>query len=520
MPLQPRRHNSRTEARISQGTTRAENAINDDVIQDDGKPETNLLDLIKCHLSWFFDANYYLASNPDLMNRLINPLDHYLTFGLIEGRRANEWFDEQIYIRLNPDVSTFPPGPTVHYLLHGIHEGRQVFEAQSPDGVVISYLRGMVADGDLVPNLDLNGLSAFIEDSFDAGYYRGLLGGSNTQISSLEHFLRIGRLQGFAPNRQVKLSQINRFLFPFQFSTCPFLEYFVRAHSAGGSLDLLRHELGRSSDFTYISGLSDTLNSLEYVQAVERTLDSSYPSKAPTAESENGLSVLIPVHRERAYLRRLLESLAPDAALISSIHVTRTPTNSEIFDEFPQFRFNLSDSNGLFSQNVESMMRQVETEYVLVCGSDIALQHGALSHLMNHRAPFVAVTPGIYNPLGELCETGNYWVNESLPSYVRKISLASMGRGDAVPIKLASFHCVLLRVADFLTAGGFREHAGPYWEDTVFWRRWNQRNFKLILAESACVVHDGSIAHGGLSTHRRAISLRSRCKLSANGSTL
>lgn len=75
--------------------------------------------------SGLFDAAFYLAEYPDVASSGCNPLQHYLNFGISEGRRPNPFFDTAFYLRQNPDVAASGINPLLHYLMHGFREGRQ-----------------------------------------------------------------------------------------------------------------------------------------------------------------------------------------------------------------------------------------------------------------------------------------------------------------------------------------------------------------------------------------------------------
>ena len=71
-----------------------------------------------------FDADFYLAVNPDVAKTGYDPLDHFLTWGWREGRDPNENFSLAHYLETNPDVAAAGVNPFVHYLAAGRAEGR------------------------------------------------------------------------------------------------------------------------------------------------------------------------------------------------------------------------------------------------------------------------------------------------------------------------------------------------------------------------------------------------------------
>ena len=80
-----------------------------------------------------FDADYYYNAYADLKSAIGNDqeklLQHFVVFGMQEGRRGNDEFDVKAYMENNPDlVQVF--GPTdyasyyLHYITYGKNEGR------------------------------------------------------------------------------------------------------------------------------------------------------------------------------------------------------------------------------------------------------------------------------------------------------------------------------------------------------------------------------------------------------------
>ncbi len=72
-----------------------------------------------------FDTRYYLAANPDVAARGENPLFHFIRQGAAEGRNPNPLFDTAFYLQRNPDVAAAGVNPLAHYLSSGAREGRK-----------------------------------------------------------------------------------------------------------------------------------------------------------------------------------------------------------------------------------------------------------------------------------------------------------------------------------------------------------------------------------------------------------
>lgn len=71
-----------------------------------------------------FDANFYLARNPDVASAGIDPLQHFQAFGWHEGRAPDAFFDVAFYLSHNPDVAAAGLNPLAHYEQFGWKEGR------------------------------------------------------------------------------------------------------------------------------------------------------------------------------------------------------------------------------------------------------------------------------------------------------------------------------------------------------------------------------------------------------------
>ena len=79
-----------------------------------------------------FDTTIYLLRNPDVAAAGVDPLAHYLQFGIYEGRQTHVAvgqiiggdFDAEYYLFHNPDVAAAGVDPLLHFNIFGWHEGR------------------------------------------------------------------------------------------------------------------------------------------------------------------------------------------------------------------------------------------------------------------------------------------------------------------------------------------------------------------------------------------------------------
>ncbi|HYX14871.1 MAG TPA: hypothetical protein VE944_10995 [Nostoc sp.] len=75
-----------------------------------------------------FDTNFYLTNNPDVKQAVdqgfTTAAQHYFTFGGFEGRDPSASFDSSSYLEINTDVAAAGINPLSHYLIFGMNEGR------------------------------------------------------------------------------------------------------------------------------------------------------------------------------------------------------------------------------------------------------------------------------------------------------------------------------------------------------------------------------------------------------------
>ncbi len=74
--------------------------------------------------SRFFNTKYYLENNPDLRIGNVTPFFHFMTQGWREGRNPGVDFNVEQYLELNPDVKAAGINPLIHYIKYGMTEGR------------------------------------------------------------------------------------------------------------------------------------------------------------------------------------------------------------------------------------------------------------------------------------------------------------------------------------------------------------------------------------------------------------
>jgi len=72
----------------------------------------------------FFDKAWYRSTQLSALEKLVDPIWHYLDTGWKKGLNPSPRFDTNYYLRTNPDVQDLGLNPLFHYLKYGIGEHR------------------------------------------------------------------------------------------------------------------------------------------------------------------------------------------------------------------------------------------------------------------------------------------------------------------------------------------------------------------------------------------------------------
>jgi len=72
----------------------------------------------------YFDPAWYREAYADVAASGVDPVQHYMTFGYLEGRNPNALFSSHLYLEANPDLANGGINPFLHFVLHGAAEGR------------------------------------------------------------------------------------------------------------------------------------------------------------------------------------------------------------------------------------------------------------------------------------------------------------------------------------------------------------------------------------------------------------
>ena len=144
-----------------------------------------------------FDSDFYLEANPDVAADGGNALEHFLTYGLMEGRSPHPAFDPRFYAaQMPPECADC--SPFLHYLRHGGHnrlDPHPLFDtAWYISQATAQTLFGVLP---LLHFMDAESTRPSPNPLFDAAYYRRT--NPTTRLGlrhPLLHYIQVGWRQG------------------------------------------------------------------------------------------------------------------------------------------------------------------------------------------------------------------------------------------------------------------------------------------------------------------------------------
>ncbi|WP_427025557.1 beta strand repeat-containing protein [Aureimonas ureilytica] len=133
-----------------------------------------------------FDEQFYLSKNPDVAAAVSRGLfasgaDHYNQFGRFEARNPNAFFDTAFYLGQYPDVAKAGINPLTHFLNFGVLENR---------ATNLTELTSIDKDGNGLLN-EFNS-AAYLDQYKDVA--TGIANG--TIKSAYQHFIQFGQFEG------------------------------------------------------------------------------------------------------------------------------------------------------------------------------------------------------------------------------------------------------------------------------------------------------------------------------------
>jgi hypothetical protein len=169
-----------------------------------------------------FDTNFYMSTYREVIKSGLDPIEHYLTKGWLEGFNPCPHFDTLYYRASNPDVEKAGINPFVHYLLHGREEGRASQAVDERDrSLALDYfviapefdVNYYLSEYPDVKNAKIDPIKHFVTSGwkearnprpdFNTTYYffknKYVI---PTEVNPFRHFIETGRQEGRSPCRQ------------------------------------------------------------------------------------------------------------------------------------------------------------------------------------------------------------------------------------------------------------------------------------------------------------------------------
>ncbi|UST54571.1 hypothetical protein NF681_05035 [Comamonadaceae bacterium OTU4NAUVB1] len=153
--------------------------------------------------SAFFNSSFYLALYSDVAAAGLDPEQHYLQHGAIEGRDPSPSFSTLGYLTLYPDVAASGTNPLIHFIKHGIFEGRDpgisnAHQSISPSATSLDPHPVDFSSAEIsTEEEDLVRKSTFFDDNY---YLTSNPDVAAHGIDAVKHYLEWGAAEGRDPS--------------------------------------------------------------------------------------------------------------------------------------------------------------------------------------------------------------------------------------------------------------------------------------------------------------------------------
>ncbi|WP_226583422.1 glycosyltransferase family protein [Acuticoccus sediminis] len=145
-----------------------------------------------------FDAAFYLATYPEVVDSGISPLTHYWTVGWTKGYDPSPDFSTAFYLNSNPDVAGSNFNPFWHYVKMGATEGRSA----RPSGAGRPAAdKAAAAPAEPRPAKRIVGKPADLEGYFDKAFYLATYPDvADSGMDPLMHYWTVGWTRDYDPS--------------------------------------------------------------------------------------------------------------------------------------------------------------------------------------------------------------------------------------------------------------------------------------------------------------------------------
>lgn len=149
----------------------------------------------------FFDIDFYLETNPDLRVLKEKELfEHYHSIGWREGRDPAEWFSSSKYISANKDVANIEVDPLYHYVRFGMKEGRAAFKSDARLRNSIDSSGESKSSIEIVNCKNNCDVPSAVKQAVNEKFYRAHYKDVPDNYDCAEHYFLFGWKEGRDPN--------------------------------------------------------------------------------------------------------------------------------------------------------------------------------------------------------------------------------------------------------------------------------------------------------------------------------
>ena len=449
-----------------------------------------------------FDAQYYLACNPDVAASGQNPLEHYLLNGASEGRDPHPLFDTAYYLSQGPVISE-GISPLAHYLLHGASEGRD----PHPLFDTAYYLSQgpVIAEGISPLEHYLKTESALKQAinpclQFDTAYYEELYADVREEnLNSLLHYVKYGVLEG---------RKINRLFDGPAFTAAVKAGRKISTESVRRYTILYPQEEDSLGEYYRVCDRLQTLRAANQPVAKTPLTTQVLSSGAVERPALDGLSfpfvadpdvsIILPFFNLSHLTAECLLSLVDHTDLTRCELILIDDGSDEaataLLAELPNVRYLRNETNQGFLYSARRGAEAARGRYLLFLNNDTEVSSGWLDALLQTFTDFNrvgAVGPKLVFPDGRLQEAG---------ALIRRDGYTELiGAGSdpelpcytyARPVDYCSGACLLVDRVAYEQVGGFDLRFAPaYYEDVDLCLKLRKAGFQIICNPSARVTH-------------------------------
>jgi GT2 family glycosyltransferase len=496
-------------------------------------------------LSPYFDQAFYLAANPDVAQKSVDPLLHFITSGLQELRHPHPFLDLR-WIAAT-DLSGFGKTRTPELLLATIES--EVFrsgpyfdpafyraQAMSSDEANTPALRHFIEKGmdqgsapnpylipkwyrkryPDVPPSDREAVLHFVREGdsqarypgpgFDPDWYRSAYPDVRKEgFPPLLHFLALGRAKAHLPVNP----SLESLLRPAQkqpTKNAAEVEVWSDPFAPLANYRALKAKIARRRQDQIEAFVEHDVRPFSIRDPLKTLAFLEFPEA-----SSPRVSILVPVYNELDYTVECLASIADSKARVSYevlIADDASPDdNVRRLSEVPNLRYLRQPKNVGFLKNCNSAFAEVRGEFVLLLNNDAQITPGVLDSMvavLDEHPDVAAVGPKLLYPNGRLQEAGCHIGRDGSSSMV------GLFHDPATPVysysrdvDYCSGAAVMVRTSEVGDILFDEQFAPAYCEDVDLCLRLISKGRRIRYCAEATVIHHLSVSTAKASQTRK-----------------